>query len=193
MEFTFLPKANFKNKAFAHYSIKSYYAVKENKVYRSSGFYYIGKNSDSVEKLLNAFKRGHAFEILENAKSELTRSLKNDSNIIPEVIFCDVSFDIAEIRSFRNYLNNVPVLNSIPFILDGSGLSEKELNFYRRNRILDEIVYLNDFDEKNIFGKIQFLKKVKSNPSDSHLNQKTKNSTTFQSILKRSFDIVVSF
>jgi lipopolysaccharide/colanic/teichoic acid biosynthesis glycosyltransferase len=192
MEFTFLPKANFKNRTFAHYSIKSYYAVKENKVYRSNGFYYVGKNTDSVEKLLSSFKRGHAFEMLENAKSELIRSLKNDNNIIPEVIFCDASFDIAEIKSFRQYLNNDPVLSSIPFILDGSGSSEKELNYYRRNKILDEIVFLNNFHEKTIFGKIQFLKKVKSSQVEFSQNRELKSSTPVQYILKRGFDITVS-
>ncbi|HLY70009.1 MAG TPA: sugar transferase [Puia sp.] len=192
MEFTFLPKANFKNRTFAHYSIKSYYAVKENKVYRNSGFYFIGKNADSVEKLLGSFKRGHAFEMLENAKAELIRSLKNDNNIIPEVIFCDASFDIAEIKSFRQYLNNDPVLSSIPFILDGSGSPEKELNYYRRNKILDEIVFLNNFHEKSIFGKIQFLKKVKSSQVEFNQNRELKSSTPVQYILKRGFDITVS-
>jgi lipopolysaccharide/colanic/teichoic acid biosynthesis glycosyltransferase len=192
MEFTFLPKATFKNRSFAHYSIKSYYAVKENKVYRNSGFYYVGKNTDSVEKLLSSFKKGHAFEMLENAKSELIRSLKNDNNIIPEVIFCDASFDIAEIKSFRQYLNNDPVLSSIPFILDGSGSSEKELNYYRRNKILDEIVFLNNFHEKTIFGKIQFLKKVKSSQVEFSQNHELKSSTPVQYILKRGFDITVS-
>jgi lipopolysaccharide/colanic/teichoic acid biosynthesis glycosyltransferase len=192
MEFTFLPRTTFKNKAFAHYSIKSYYAVNDNKVYRSFGFYFIGKNSDNVEKLFKAFKKGYAFESLESAKSELMRSLINDNNIIPEIIFCDVSFDAAHIKTFRNYLNNDPVLSSIPFILDGSGVSEKELNYYRRNKVLDEIVFLNDFHEKNIFGKIQFLKKVKSNQAELHPGKEVKSSTTIQNILKRIFDVTVS-
>src|SRR5580693_9266998 len=147
MEFTFLPRTSFKNKTFAHYSIKSYYAVNENKVYRNSGFYYIGKNSDNVEKLLKSFKRGNAFEQLDNAKTELNRALKSDSNIIPEVIFCHPGFDVNAIRAFRHYLNNDPVLSSIPFILDGSGVSQKDLGYFKRNKILDEIVYLNDFQE----------------------------------------------
>ena len=166
--------------------------LKKTKIYRNSGFYYVGKNTDSVEKLLSSFKRGHAFEMLENAKSELIRSLKNDNNIIPEVIFCDASFDIAEIKSFRQYLNNDPVLSSIPFILDGSGSSEKELNYYRRNKILDEIVFLNNFHEKTIFGKIQFLKKVKSSQVESSQNHELKSTTPVQYILKRGFDITVS-
>jgi lipopolysaccharide/colanic/teichoic acid biosynthesis glycosyltransferase len=76
--------------------------------------------------------------------------------------------------------------------LDGSGSSEKELNYYRRNKILDEIVFLNNFHEKTIFGKIQFLKKVKSSQVEFSQNRELKSSTPVQYILKRGFDITVS-
>jgi lipopolysaccharide/colanic/teichoic acid biosynthesis glycosyltransferase len=129
---------------------------------------------------------------MENAKAELMRSLENDNNIIPEVIFCDVSFDIADLRNFRQFLNNNPVLSSIPFILDGSGSSEKDLNYYRRNKLLDEIVFLNNFHQKNIFGKIQFLKKVKSSQVEYNQQRDVQSSSAVQYFLKRSFDIAVS-
>ena len=192
MEFTFLPRTSFKNKTFAHYSIKSYYAVNESKVYRNSGFYYIGKNSENVEKLLKSFKRGNAFEQLDNAKADLSRALKSDSNIVPEVIFCHPGFDINAIRAFRHFLNSDPVLSSIPFILDGSGISQKELGYFKRNMILDEIVYLNDFQEKNILGKIQFLTKIKSGQAEINFNREPKSSISVQNVPKRIFDILVS-
>jgi lipopolysaccharide/colanic/teichoic acid biosynthesis glycosyltransferase len=192
MEFTFLPRTSFKNKTFAHYSIKSYYAVNETKVYRNSGFYYIGKDSENVEKLLKSFKRGNAFEQMDNAKTELNRALKSDNNIIPEVIFCHPGFDINAIRAFRQFLNSDPVLSSIPFILDGSGISQKELGYFKRNMILDEIVYLNDFQEKNIFGKIQFLTKIKSGQAEINFNREPKSSISVQNVPKRVFDILVS-
>jgi lipopolysaccharide/colanic/teichoic acid biosynthesis glycosyltransferase len=192
MEFTFLPRTSFKNKTFAHYSIKSYYAVNESKVYRNSGFYYIGNNSENVEKLLKSFKRGNAFEQLDNAKADLSRALKSDSNIVPEVIFCHPGFDINAIRAFRHFLNSDPVLSSIPFILDGSGISQKELGYFKRNMILDEIVYLNDFQEKNILGKIQFLTKIKSGQAEINFNREPKSSISVQNVPKRIFDILVS-
>jgi lipopolysaccharide/colanic/teichoic acid biosynthesis glycosyltransferase len=192
MEFTFLPRQTFKNRTFAHYSIKSYYPAKESVTYGNSGFYYVGKNSANIQKLVKAFKRGYASEVLENAKFELMRSMKQENNTIPEVIFCEASFDINAIKSFRNFLNNDRVLSAIPFVLDASGLSEKELHQYRRNKLPDEIVSLNDFSEKDILAKSQFLKKVKSKANEFKANSGVETSSPIQNILKRTFDILVS-
>jgi len=192
MDFTFLPRTTFKSKTFAHYSIKSYYAVKENTIYRNSGFYYIGKNSENIEKLVKVFKRGYASELLENAKSELLRSLRHENSTVPEVIFCDSGFDVAAIKNFRHFLNNDPVLSSIPFILDGSGLSDKDLTYYKKNKVLDEIVFFDDFNEESILSKSQFLNKVKSRSNELTINSTEKNSSPIQNILKRIFDIVAA-
>jgi lipopolysaccharide/colanic/teichoic acid biosynthesis glycosyltransferase len=192
MDFTFLPRTTFKSKTFAHYSIKSYYAVKENIIYRNNGFYYIGKKSDNIEKLVKVFKRGYASELLENAKSELLRSLRHENSTVPEVIFCDSGFDVTAIKNFRHFLNSDPVLSSIPFILDGSGLSEKELNYFKKNKILDEIVFFNEFNEKNILGKSQFLNKVKSRSAESKARANESNSSAFQNVLKRTFDVIAA-
>ncbi len=40
-----------------------------------------------IDKLVQMYKRGYASEGLENMKAELLRSLEQEKNILPEVIF----------------------------------------------------------------------------------------------------------
>lgn len=194
MEFTFLPKSTLRSQAFARYAIKSYYS-QETFTYKNSGFYYIGKNSGNIEKLVKVFKRGYASEALENAKAELKRSLEQEKNIIPEIIFCESNFDFSAIKSFRQFLNNHPALSSIPFVLDATDLSQKDLNQHRKHKLPDEIIFLEAYDEESLLAKGRFLTKVKSNSGDLQINRDFKERSRtliISNILKRIFDIVVS-
>lgn len=194
MEFTFLPKSTLRSPGFARYAIKSYYS-QESISYKNSGFYYIGKNSGNIEKLVKVFKRGYASEALENAKVELRRSLEQEKNIIPEIIFCESHFDFAAIKGFRQFLNNHPALSTIPFVLDATDLSQKELNHYRKNKLPDEIVFLETYDEESLLAKGKFLTKIKAKPVELQINQDSKERSgtlVISNILKRIFDILIS-
>ncbi len=57
--------------------------------FQYSGFYYIGKNSGHIEKLVGIYKRGHVCESPENVKEELLRIAVHEVNFIPQVIICD--------------------------------------------------------------------------------------------------------
>jgi lipopolysaccharide/colanic/teichoic acid biosynthesis glycosyltransferase len=197
MDFTFLPKTNLRSKTFARYSVGAFnpYQSKERAAYSHNGFYYIGKNADNIEKLVKVFKRGYASEILENAKFELKRSLEQEKNIIPEIIFCEGHFELASIKSFSQFLKNHPVLSSIPFVIDAKGLSEKELHNYKKNKLPDEIIFLEDYSEKNLMAKGLFLKKVKTQIhklDHGHEIQPASKSIVIQYIIKRAFDILIS-
>ena len=194
MEFTFLPKANLRNSNFARYAIKSPYP-QEHIAYKNSGFYYIGKNAANIEKLVKAFKRGYASEALENAKAELKRSLMQEKNIIPEMIFCESHFDLDSMKNFRQFLNNHPALSKIPFVMDAADLSQKKLSQYRKNNVLDEIVFLSEYDEEGLLAKSRFLKKIKSKPNELQDREDSKENSAalaISNICKRIFDIVVS-
>jgi lipopolysaccharide/colanic/teichoic acid biosynthesis glycosyltransferase len=192
MDLIFLPKTTYTNIPFARYRIKSDYIFKKNIVYTYCGFYYIGKNEGNIQKLIKSFKRGSSSDGFVNAKSELLNSLNIENHILPEAIFCDSGFDKAVIKGFRHFLNTNPALSSIPFILAGSGLSEKDLSYYKKNKFLDEIISLNDFNEKNILAKVQFLKKVKSKSNELNVHEVSDKSMSIQTILKRCFDIIIS-
>jgi lipopolysaccharide/colanic/teichoic acid biosynthesis glycosyltransferase len=96
------------------------------------------------------YKRGYASEGLDNAKSELVRSLEQERNIIPEVIICEAKLDYTAIRSFTVFLKQHPALSSIPFMLDGSGLSDKELIACKKNTRPDEIIFLDGCEEREL-------------------------------------------
>jgi Bacterial sugar transferase len=195
MEFTFLPKTTHRHKTFVRYSINSQ-VVPEESVYNKSGFFYIGKNSANIEKLVKIFKRGYASEGIDNAKSELMRSLMLEKNNIPEIIFCETHFDLAAIRSFCLYINNHAAFSSIPFVLDASQLDKAEMSQFRKTKLADEIIFLNDLDENSLMAKIQFLKKVKTKVAGLETLAKTErrflSNFNAANLVKRVFDIVVS-
>src|SRR5580765_7264908 len=115
MDFTFLPKTAYKEKAFVRYSIRAK-EVSEQPLVIQNGFYYIGKNSDNIDKLVKLFKRGYASDSMENARAELKRSTEQDKNTLPEVIFCESSFDFNAVKGFVQFLNANASFAGIPFI-----------------------------------------------------------------------------
>jgi lipopolysaccharide/colanic/teichoic acid biosynthesis glycosyltransferase len=163
--------------------------------FQYSGFYYIGKNTSHIEKLVGVYKRGYASEGLDNVKAELLRSLQQEKNLLPEVILCEAHFDFAAIRAFSQFLRQHPVLNSIPFILDGSGLSGDELWLYKKNTRPDEILFLQDCDDRNLKLKIQFLRKVKAGGHNAlvpRIEENLQKDLNIGRFFKRIFDMLVA-
>src|SRR5580704_9948961 len=108
MDLLFLPKTVQSDRRIARYTFRSYTAPKQAN-FQHGGFYYIGRNTAHIEKLVNIYKRGYASDGLENVKAELNRSLEQEKNLIPEVILCEAHFDFAAIRSFSQFLRQHPV------------------------------------------------------------------------------------
>jgi lipopolysaccharide/colanic/teichoic acid biosynthesis glycosyltransferase len=196
MDLLFLPQTVQKNqRTTSRFAFRSYYLPQAG-TYQYSGFYYIGKNSVHIDKLVHLYKRGYASEGMENTKAELLRSLEQEKNILPEVIFCEAKFDLAEIRGLKQFLRQHPVLNSIPFILDGSGLAERELEMYRNYGRPDEIVFLQHCEEATLNDKIQFLRKMKKAQQGAAAPRIEENvpsgSLQLGLLSKRAFDVIIS-
>jgi lipopolysaccharide/colanic/teichoic acid biosynthesis glycosyltransferase len=194
MESLFLPRTAQEDRRITHFTFKSYYLPKVGN-FQYSGFYYIGKNTTYMEKLVNMYKRGYASEGIDNAKAELIRSLEQERNIIPEIIICEAKFDFAAIRSFTVFLKQHPALSSIPFMLDGSGLSEKELILCKKNTRPDEIIFLDGCDERELKTKVEFLRKIKAGGTDAaapRIEEAIPRHRRSGHPLKRMFDILVA-
>src|ERR1700722_3054197 len=195
MDVLFLPQAVEQNQRMSpRYTFRSYYLPQAGS-FQYSGFYYVGKNSVHIDKLVQMYKRGYASEGLDNTKAELLRSLEREKNVLPEVIICEAKFDLNEIRGLKQFLRQHPVLNSIPFILDGSGLSEKELELYRTYARPDEILFLQHCDQATLQDKICFLRKVKK--AQQGMAPQIEENVPARSLRlgllsKRTFDILVS-
>jgi len=195
MDFTFLPKATYRGKAFVRYSIRAK-EVSASTIFHS-GFYYIGKNPANIEKLVKLFKRGYASDSVDNARAELKRSIDQEKNTLPEVIFCESSFDFAAVKSFVQFLHSNPAFSVIPFIMDSADLCEMEMGLYKKHMLADDIMKIDSTEETSLVSKVRFLNKVKSKALELNSNLKEDEalvvpSVNIHSILKRSFDIMVS-
>jgi lipopolysaccharide/colanic/teichoic acid biosynthesis glycosyltransferase len=196
MDFTFLPKTTYKEKAFVRYSIRAK-EVSASPTIIHSGFYYIGKNPANIEKLVKLFKRGYASDSIDNARAELKRSVDQEKNTLPEVIFCESSFDFSAVKSFVQFLNSNPVFGSIPFIMDSTNLCDMEMGLYKKHMLADDIMQIEEAEQAALMSKVRFLNKVKTKAIEMKSSLKEDEamvvpSINMHSILKRSFDILVS-
>jgi lipopolysaccharide/colanic/teichoic acid biosynthesis glycosyltransferase len=145
--------------------------------------------------LVQLYKRGYASEGMQNVKAELLRSLEQEQYSLPEVIVCEAGFDYAAIRQFSQFLRQHSILSSIPFILDGSELSDEQLLKYRRNTKPDEILFLSDCDENGLKAKVHFLRRMKATSHHRQtpcIEENERRGMRPGAISKRAFDIIIS-
>jgi lipopolysaccharide/colanic/teichoic acid biosynthesis glycosyltransferase len=165
MDLLFQPQTVGKGKRFITPLAFRSYSMPLAGEFQYSGLCYIGANTSYITRLMRIYNKAYAADRLEHAKGELIRRVEkesNESNEIPEIIVCEASFGLEAIRKFVLFLRHHPVLNSIPFVLEGSHLSEKELSLCRKNVRVDEILFLEECDDRELKPKFQFLCKVKA-------------------------------
>jgi len=195
MDFTFLPKTSYKEKSFVRFSIRTKELTTAPSMI-TSGFYYIGKNPANIEKLVKLFKRGYASDNIDNARMELKRSIEQEKNIIPEVIFCESSFDLAAVKNLVHFLKSHSTFSTIPFIIDSTNLCDIEMGLYKKHMLADDIMQIDAAEQTSLVSKVRFLNKVKSKAQEMKNSLKEEEalvpSANIHSVLKRSFDILVS-
>jgi lipopolysaccharide/colanic/teichoic acid biosynthesis glycosyltransferase len=193
MEVLTLPFTANKAKTYKHYSLHST-PVANNLSIAKTEFYYIGNNPSRIDKLIRIFESGYATESCANAKAMLVR-LQNHSHALPYIIICDSQLGYEAIRDFRCFLNSEKDLDSVPFILDDQGITKEMRLRFRKEKIVDEIVSLDEFTKERLLAKAKFLNKTKSNISTDDWRKKIETSTSVcnqGSYSKRAFDILIS-
>lgn len=136
-------------------------------------FFYIGKDGSNIERLITAFECGYASENIEGAISILQRLLDEKPNNLPDVFICEGQFGFDAIRKFCQFTKSQRSLSSIPFVVEGSSLPDKETARYWKETLIDEILSLHQLDSHAITWKLEFLKKTKLNLSKlSHVYEK---------------------
>jgi lipopolysaccharide/colanic/teichoic acid biosynthesis glycosyltransferase len=196
MDFTFLPKTTYRGKSFVRYSLIAK-EVSGSPLLIHSGFYYIGKNPSNIEKLVKLFKRGYASDSIDNALAELKRSIDQEKNTLPEVIFCESSFEFAAVKSFVQFLNGNTAFAGIPFIMDSTHLCDIEMGLYKKHMLADDIMQIETAEQAALISKVRFLNKVKTKAVEMRSSLRQDEAlevppVNIHSILKRSFDILVS-
>lgn len=158
-----------------------------------TGFYYVGTNRENITKLVSIYKRGYASGSLNDARRELT----NRDHVTPEVIICESQFGFAEIRVWANLLSKQKHLSEVPLIIDADRMTAAQNFHFIRKCLVDDILNLQELNESKLESKIHFLLKFKASTSELEkqlLSQITsKISGSLNVILKRCFDILVSF
>ena len=196
MDFTFLPKTTYRGKSFVRYSLSAKEVI-GSPLLIHSGFYYIGKNPANIEKLVKLFKRGYASDSIDNALAELKRSIDQEKNSLPEVIFCESSFEFAAVKSFVQFLNGNNAFAGIPFIMDSTHLCDIEMGLYKKHMLADDIMQIETAEQTALISKVRFLNKVKTKAVEMKSSLREDEAlevppVNIHSILKRSFDILVS-
>jgi len=158
-----------------------------------TGFYYVGKKRANITKLVNIYKRGYASGSLDQAMAELLR----ENHIHPEVICCESDFGFPNIKSWAEKLSKNEQLSKIPLIIDADRLTATENFHFIRNRTVDDILNLAEWEENNLLTKIRFLNKFKIHTSELE-KQKLKGIAaripgSVHTFLKRTLDILLSF
>ncbi|HEV2482523.1 MAG TPA: sugar transferase [Puia sp.] len=163
--------------------------------YQYSGLCYIGRNTSFIARLIRIYNKAYAADKLEHARNELLRRVDSSSDEIPEIIICEAGFGLDAIRKFTNFLRQHPVLNSIPFVLEGSSLQEKELSLFRKSIRVDEILFMDQCEDRELKQKFQFLRKVKAKAAVAAARLAEENLRYRRAGAppsKRAFDILIS-
>ena len=123
-----------------------------------TGFYYIGTDRENISKLVNIYKRGYASSNFQEAM----KALKSDTPIQPEVICCESGIGFDAIKKLSTLLSENPELSKIPFLIDANNLVARENDQFIRNKTVDDMLNIRDWDEKNLHSTICYLQKNKS-------------------------------
>jgi lipopolysaccharide/colanic/teichoic acid biosynthesis glycosyltransferase len=194
MNFTFFPGTT-NRKTFGYYGFRSHPIRKAETVPLMTGYCFIGKTSSNTQKLERLFKYGFVSANINDVKAELIQLLKT-RNTVPQVIVCESLYTMKEIQDFYYFLNVHPIFCFIPFVLDGKLLSEKEWGVYKKAKITDEIILLQETSDDHLEAKCRFLNKVKSREAeiDRNIFMQDKNPKMhhFSIVLKRIVEIFIS-
>lgn len=157
-----------------------------------TGFYYVGTKRANITKLVNIYKRGYASGNLDQAAKDLSEH----PDMMPEVICCESEYGFQTIRQWVDLLSKNERLAGTPLIIDADRLSTVENFNFISEKIVDDILNLEDWDENNLSSKIRFLQKYKSRTL--HLKKQIRNEQASKipfslgSIFKRFLDVVIS-
>lgn len=160
MDLLFQPQTVGKSKRLTPLLTFRSYSMPVVEEFQYSGICYIGKNADRIARLTSIYNNAFAAEKLEHVKGELL--LRKEQRDIPEIIISEAGAGAEATRKFVHFLQQDPVLRQIPFILEGSCLTEKELASFKKSIRVDEILFIDTCADRDLKQKFLFLRKVKA-------------------------------
>src|SRR5579872_6410732 len=162
MDLLFQPQTVGKSKRMTPLLTFRSYSIPVVEEFLYSGICYIGRNSDHIARLTGIYNNAYSAEKPEHVRNELLRLKELERQEIPEIIICEASLGFESIRKFVNFLRADPALRLIPFVLEGSTLSDKELTAFKKSIRVDEILFIDACADRDLKQKFLFLRKVKT-------------------------------
>jgi lipopolysaccharide/colanic/teichoic acid biosynthesis glycosyltransferase len=194
MELAYLPKNKAAGKTYKHFTVNTH-PLNSNVADKKTEFFYIGKNSQIIDSLVDFFEGGYAAENAEKAISILTR-VSEKRNVIPGVIIVDAILGVYALQVIYKFLSSSRLLSAIPLMVEVSSCSTTEINDLRKVSFIDDIIDLRQCDKK-LINRINFISKIKDYNNQKELQKNIHQSVNTMStnkggFFKRSFDILVS-
>jgi lipopolysaccharide/colanic/teichoic acid biosynthesis glycosyltransferase len=186
-----LQEEKVQSKIYRHYSVPPVVSIADSKKLE---FFYVGKKSAIIDSLIKSFESGYAAENTEHARSMLKRLAANN-NAGPDVIIAEASLGHATLQLFSQFLSSQKILNTIPFFIEGSEITETELLRLSSEPLADDVIALNEIGKDRLMTKIRFWKNIRQRISDVSKpldNEAVPSNTSPSELSKRIFDIVIS-
>ena len=194
MELAYLPKNKAAGKTYKHFTVNTQ-PLSSSVVDKKTEFFYIGKNAQIIDSLVDFFEGGYAAENAEKAISILTR-VSEKRNVIPGVIIVDAVLGVYALQVINKFLSSSRLLSAIPLMVEVSSCTTNEINDLRKVSFIDDIIDLRQCDKK-LINRISFISKIKDYNNQKELQKNIHQSVNTISsskggFFKRSFDILVS-
>ena len=179
------------SKTYRHYSVTP---GSDSHKQKKLNFFYIGRRTAVIDSLISSFASGYAAENADQARIMLKKLITATGNT-PDIIIAETNLGQASLLLFSQFLNTNRHLKSVPFILEGSKLNDAEVQMFRADRFVDDIVSLSELGAEKLVQKVRFWKKVKERISreQTPVNEDVASVQNSPSeFLKRTFDIIIS-
>jgi lipopolysaccharide/colanic/teichoic acid biosynthesis glycosyltransferase len=187
----FIPHEKVPARTYRHFSISPGVPGSEHK---KLGFFYIGKKTSVIDSLIKTFESGYAAENADHARTMLKRIILSTGSG-PDVIIAEAGLGQAALLSFNQFLSTQKQVSAVPFLIEGSGLTDNELKMFHAEGFADDIISLKELGTDRLIAKIKFWKKVKERiskvqqPMNEDISSDQNHPAEFS---KRTFDIVIS-
>lgn len=158
---------------------------------RKLEFFYIGKRSGVIDRLVNCFESGYAAENVQQACAMLQR-LCTHSQTAPSVIIAEAAVGHSSLASFSKFLSSHERLTNVPFFVEGSALTDSDLEKFGNEPVSDDIFSLNELGNEKLITKINFWKKIKEKTEKGGITEEAHTPASAADIAKRIFDIMFS-
>jgi lipopolysaccharide/colanic/teichoic acid biosynthesis glycosyltransferase len=157
-------------------------------------FFYLGKKTLKIDRMITLFEGGYAAETVDNAISILSRIIAKGGNL-PGVFIADGSNNLAAINKLANFISVHEVLANVPLVLESSDIDAEQMTQYKNCKFIDDIISIDDVAEK-FTQRVVFLRKIKNKKHHASFQKsiqtKTPKKIDYNFILKRSLDISVA-